>query len=92
MSTLLSSKLKDVRDKSFNCETIRVEVEAFDVFREHILSGKGKIPVLVTLEIDLHLPLMRDAVEMDPTLFGAEGGKAQNKLGPAGYKSSDFED
>ena len=28
-----------------------MEIAAFDIFREHILAGKGKIPVLITLEV-----------------------------------------
>lgn len=51
VSSLLQSKLADVRSKSFDCTTIGVEVEAFDVFREHVFAGKGNIPVLITLEV-----------------------------------------
>lgn len=61
VSKLLADKLQDVREKSFNCESITVEVACFDIFKE--LMKDKRIPALLTLEIDLHLPLMRDTLD-----------------------------
>ena len=63
VTDLLAAKLQDVRDKSFDCTSVNVEVEAFDIFKQYVLTGKGSIPVLITLEIDLHLPMSSTAAD-----------------------------
>ena len=75
VASLLAGKLKDVRDKSYNCETMYIDVEAFDVFKETIFKGKPPMPILVTLEIDLHLPQMRESVVADAGGSGAGSKK-----------------
>lgn len=86
VSNLLAGKLQDVQDKSFNCETMYIDVEAFDVFKETIFKGKPPMPILVTLEIDLHLPQMREAVVADVQ----RGRKTKDKGKKVG--AEDFED
>ena len=80
VTSLLSQKLKDVRDKSFNCGSIEVEVQAFDTFRDTMLIDKGHIPVLITLEIDLHLPMVRDATTKETSIVPAAKGRAARNL------------
>ena len=62
VSKLLADKLADVQDKSFNCEHLTIQITPFDVFRK-TLSSKGPLGALITLEIDLHLPLTNDRVD-----------------------------
>ena len=80
---LLAGKLQDVRDKSYNCETMYVDVEAFDIFKETIFKNKPPMPVLITMEIDLHLPEMREAVAADSRglIKGAGGGSSKKVVG-----------
>ena len=78
---LLAGKLQDVQDKSFNCETMYIDVEAFDVFKETIFKGKPPMPILVTLEIDLHLPQLREAVVVDAKRSRRNKGKGSALTG-----------
>ena len=66
MSKLLADKLQDVRSKSFNCESITVELACFDVFRE-LMAAKGKVPAVLTVEVELHLPSSKDALDTSET-------------------------
>lgn len=77
--SLLAGKLEDVRSKSFDCSKITVEVEAFKIFKSAYFSAKTDIPVLITLEIDLHLPLKREAVDKDIKKAAPHALKASGK-------------
>ena len=57
VSALLADKLAEVKKNSYDCTRIKVNIDAFSVFRE-TLASKGNVPVLITLEIDIHLPLV----------------------------------
>lgn len=74
VSKLLQDKLNDVRSKSFNCQSIGVEVSSFDVFSK-LLTDKASVPILLTIEIDLHLPLTRDAVDAADSAKAADGAR-----------------
>ena len=59
MNDLLGTKLNDVRNKSFDLSTIHFSVKPFSVFKDY---AEKNMPVLLTIEVDIHLPLARDAV------------------------------
>lgn len=59
MNDLLSTKLNDVRNKSFDLTSINFAVQPFSVFKDY---ANKNLPVLLTIEVDIHLPLARDAV------------------------------
>lgn len=62
---LLASKLEDVKSKSFNCESVTVNVAPFDVFKPAI-TKLDSVPFVITLEIDLYLPMLDAAMAMEP--------------------------
>lgn len=64
VSDLLAGKLTAVREKSYNCSTITLEVSTFDVYRQYF-DTMDSLPMMISLEIDLHLPMSNHAVAAD---------------------------
>lgn len=58
VNELLSQKLKEVREKSYDMSLIRFVIQPFPEFEQ---VANEDMPALITIEIDIHVPLGRDA-------------------------------
>ena len=68
ISKLLNEKLKTVKEKSYDCTKIHVEVAPFDVFLPQIKNID--VPVIITLEIHLHIPIPKGEADIASGIMG----------------------
>lgn len=53
---LVFDRMKRVQEKSYDCQSLEVEVQMIDIFRE-MHPEITKVPISLTLEINLHVPV-----------------------------------